>query len=613
MAVAVLAAAAALGLVACSSTGGAGGKDSILGSQPERARRMYAQLKQEHSLAEDRRALSLVHSLLDYYPEFPNNDEVLVLGIDSAKRLGDVPEALALTDELLELHPYSPLVDPALLQAAELAVVTRDTLRAADFLVAHDDRNPERAFEADGVPRSARYLDALDEAGMATLLARHPDSVLAPYLGFSRTRALVVANRYPEAEAEVVRLEESAPADRWTLAARQVLTSPLLATTRRHRPPTGAVSPDRIGVLSSLTGRYALLGNACVDAALLAAEAAREETGRPFELQIEDTGGDPVTAAVAARRLCGSDGSIALIGAIASAPTVSAALVAGEWGVPLVSPTATNDRVWELGAGVFQTNLTGVYEIGLLTRLVTRILLKERFAILRPATPEGERHAAIFAAEIDTLGGEIVHEAIFDPRTTDFRAPILALRETRPEVVFVPASRDQMALVGPQLDFYHVGALVLGLSNLNNERLLERTGAVLEGVVFPDDLALFPAAWTAEFQAVWDAEQYPDEATDLALKFYQATRMLLDTLARTGAANRAQLTQALQGRLASRGIETGGPDSFATTVRIVRAGRITPFPAEIFTESWALVEGARADSLAAAFAAEDSLAVSAGE
>ena len=33
-------------------------------------------------------------------------------------------------------------------------------------------------------------------------------------------------------------------------------------------------------------------------------------------------------------------------------------------------------------------------------------------------------------------------------------APILALRETRPEVVFVPASRDQMALVGPQLDFY---------------------------------------------------------------------------------------------------------------------------------------------------------------
>ena len=30
-------------------------------------------------------------------------------------------------------------------------------------------------------------------------------------------------------------------------------------------------------------------------------------------------------------------------------PGTAAGLVASEWGVPLVSPTATNDRVWELG------------------------------------------------------------------------------------------------------------------------------------------------------------------------------------------------------------------------------------------------------------------------
>ncbi|RKZ16390.1 hypothetical protein DRQ50_06160, partial [bacterium] len=404
---------------------------------------------------------------------------------------------------------------------------------------------------------------------------------------------------FPAAEQQVAELETSFADDPWTRAAREVLTSPVASGFRRRPAVGGLVNPDLIGLLASLTGRYAVLGNACVDASLLALEAARTETGRDFALQIEDTGGDPVTAALAARRLCAEDGSVALMGAVASSPTVAAALVATEWGVPLVSPTATNDRVWELGHGVFQTNLTDDYEIRLLSRLVTRILLKQRCAILRPKTPEGERQALVFTNEIEAQGGEIVCEAVFDPRTTDFRPAILQARESRPEVVFVPVSRDQMALVGPQLDFYRLGALTLGLSNLDDTRLLERTGTVLEGVVFPNDLVLFPTAWTAEFQAAWDQEQYPTEATDLALKFYQGTRMLLDTLASSGAANRAQLTRALQGRLASRDLETEGPESFAAAVQIVRAGNIVDFPLEIFTESWALTEGMRADSLAA--------------
>ena len=594
---ALAACALVLVLAACSSTGG--GSDDLLRSQPERAQRLYATLQREYSLEQYQETLDLVHNLLDYYPNFSRADEVRVMGIDAAKHLGKTEAALELTDELMVRNQFSPLIDPALLQAAELAVTDGDTLRACHYLIAYDERNPERRLDSDGIPRTARYLDHLDEAGLAVLLEQYRRGVLGPYLGYARVRVLVLAGNFPDAAAEVAAMEAVAPQEHWTLAARQMLTSPVPTASMRRRAGVTGVSADRIGVLSSLTGRYALLGNACVDGALLAVAAARQETGREFELQIEDTGGDPVMAALAARRLCATDGSLALLGAVASAPTVATALVASDWGVPLVSPTATNDRVWELGAGVFQTNLTGVYEIRLLSRLVTRILLKQRCAILRPDTPEGQRQAEVFTMEIEALGGEIVHEAVFNPRTTDFRVPIFEVRETRPEVLFVPVSRDQMALVGPQLDFYRVGALTLGLSNLNSQRLLERTGAVLEGVVFPDDLALFPPEWTAEFHAAWDPEQYPEEATELALKFYQATRMLLDTIVRTGAANRSQLTQALQGRLASRDLETEGPESFGGTVRIVRDGRIGVFPAEIFTESWALTEGAMADSLAA--------------
>ena len=90
---ALAACALALVLAACSSTGG-GGSDSMLGSQPERAQRLYATLQREYSLQQHRQALDLAHNLLDYYPNFSRSDEVRVMGIDCAKHLGRTQTAL---------------------------------------------------------------------------------------------------------------------------------------------------------------------------------------------------------------------------------------------------------------------------------------------------------------------------------------------------------------------------------------------------------------------------------------------------------------------------------------------------------------------------------------
>jgi len=580
---------------------GCAGTGDLPSAGQEQASRLHARILREYSLERDAEVLDLIRTLAGRHPGYARNDEVLVLGVSSARRLDQTDTALAITDRLLARHPYSPLVDPALLQGAELAVAAGDTLRACGFLLAYHDRTPDQAADRDPAapPRQSGLFNGLDAADLADLAARRPDSGLVPWLGYLRTRVLLVAGRFPEATAQVEQLDDIAPDAIWTGRARDLLSAPVTALRLPLPAGGGAVQPERIGVLAPLTGRYAVLGNALVDAAMLAVTAANAETGRVFELQVEDTAGDPVVAALAARRLCAGGGSIALLGAMLSSTTAAAAIVADQWQTPMVSATATNDRVWELGGGIYQTNLTSVYEIRLLAELLVPVLLKQRLAILRPDDPEGRRHAEVFRSEVTALGGEIVHEATFPPRATDFRAPILAVRETRPEVVFVPASVDQMALVAPQLDFYRCGSLVVGLSGFNSPRLLERAGTVLEGLVFPDDLALFPASWTAEFNEVWLADEHPQEATALALKSFQATRMLLDTLHASGAVERPQLTAALRKRLANRDVDAEGPDSFGATVRIVRGGAITFFPAEVYSESWELTEGALIDSLAA--------------
>ncbi len=584
-------------LAGCGGSAGGGAKDSSLsGVDLVQAERLYAQLNREFSLHHDRKVLDLAGSLLDYYGTFSRNDEVLMLAIEAAARLEDRNQALGLTNELLARFPESPLLDQALLRGAELAAAGGDTLTAADYLISYHDRDPVRSLKSDGKPRAAVFLESLSREQIDLLMAKNQASELWTYLGFLNVKANLVEGLYPAADDLAARLEAKAPQDRWTMAALE-----LVGAGERPGPrllmPIGEVDPDQIGVLVPVTGRYAVLGNAVYDAALLATTESNLEFGTEFILKLENTAADPVESALAARRLCAEEGSIALLGGLMSAPTASAAVVCDLYGVPLLSPTATNDNIWKLGPAVFQTNITGLYEVRLLAQLATSLMLKERFAIIHPDTPEGRRHAQVFRAEIESRGGEIVATAFFAAQGTDFKDPILKVRAARPEVIFVPATVDQMILLGPQLDFYRAGSLVLGLSNWNSTKLSTRSGTVLERAVFPDDLVLFPSRWEEEFQRNWNPETYPPEASALALKAYQATRMLLDTLAQSGATTRHHLSDALARRLSNQDFELEGPDAFGPTMRMFRSERIVPFPAGIFKEAWALNEAAMADSL----------------
>ncbi len=590
-----------LGGLSCMSGCGSGGKpdtgtDQLTGSDLEQAERLFFRLTREHSLQRDSEALAVADAIIEQYPTFVRNDEVLYLAAESAARLGNRERALDLTDQLLDQYPGSPKVDPALTRGAELAVAAGDSLRGAGYHVSLYDRDPAGQTGPDSRPLAAPFFSGLDLDQLTKLAAQRHGSAMQPYLGYLQVERMMADGRVAEAEDVVMGLENQAPENVWTMASRDILGggSGIVGTGMASE-----VRASQVGVICPLTGRYAVLGNAFYDGALLALEVANTELGTSYELKVEDSEGDPVASALAARRLCREEGSIALLGALMSDPTVATAIVADQWQTPLISPTATNDRIWELGEGIFQTNLTGLYETRMLAALATTVMLKKRFGLMYPDTPEGRGYADVFRTEVENWGGEIVAEVTFPSRGTDFKDPIQTLRRERPEVLFVPASVDQMVLLGPQLDFYHAGSLVLGLSNWNSEKLRERSATVLERAIFPNDLALFPAQWTSEFRERWNGKNYPREATTLALKSYQATRMLLDTIAGSEVTSRVQLTHALRNRLASRDFEAEGPESFSGAVRMFQSAEIIPFPGVRFADGWLLTEGAAVDSLLA--------------
>jgi branched-chain amino acid transport system substrate-binding protein len=559
-----------------------------------RADGLFAELQQEFALRRDEQVLALADELLNRYTAFARNDEVLQLAIESSQRLGTTERARRLVDTFLQRFPDSPLVVGVARRGVDFALAAGDTTGAAGLLIAAYDLALDRAAREAAYQQLDALMPAIGSDARRELFAAHSDSELWTYLGYQHVALELAQGRSEQAAAAVATMRAAGADDTWSAAAAGLVAA--------GKPPADylvigdtRVQADLLGILCPTTGRFALLGNAFFDGAQLAADRVNEMYGTTFQLRVEDSEADPVAAALATRRLCDEVGVIAVIGALMSAPTAAAAVAAEACGVPLVSPTATNNRIWELGGAIFQTNQTEALEIQLLARLACDLLLKKRFAVIHPRSTEGERTLETFTTAVEELGGEIVASVAFAPETTDFREPITSLKQLKPEVLFVPASVDQTILLGPQLDFFSVGTVILGPSAWNTPKLLEKTGAVMEGAVFPSDQAFFPAEWTSDFTAFWRQEQYPAEATPLALRAYQATRMVLDTLAQSGVRERVQLAGILQQRLSSREIETEGPESFARNARIIHDGAIIPFPAHLFAEGWAFAEAA-ADS-----------------
>jgi len=553
------------------------------------ADRLYARLQEEHGLERDRASLRLAYELLDHYADYPHLDHVSLLAARSARRAGAPDEALRLSGEFLGSWPGSPHTWDMMDLRADLLIDDRDWPRAADALVRlHDAATLERDRE-EAARRLAAVAEDLDADQLSSLPRAHSASTMTTFLGYLWIERLIAEERGREAHDVYAAMRADAPEDPWIGHAERLLDDPNYEILPAH--PTdelpGDVDALHVGVLAPLTGRYTVLGNAFYDGVQLARDQANRQGWRRYVLSIRDSEGDPVAAAMAMRAFAAEDRPIAVIGGLLSSPTVAASLTGESFGIPLISPTATNERIQDLGRNTFQTNITSLFEARLLARLAVDVMLKKRVAIIHPDEPSGMRSAEVFAEEVLARGGDIVAMESFNTGLTDFRDPLRRVAETRPEAIFVPVGADILRLLGPQLDFYRTGALILGPSTWNHPGLAAEVGTILERAVFPSDTALYPPEWSAAFDAAWSPEGLPEEASAIARQAYLAGMLTFHTLGDEGMSLRTDLSRALHDRLELRR-ETGmDAETMGPALRMFSMGQVEPFPMNLFRDAMA--------------------------
>ncbi len=239
----------------------------------------------------------------------------------------------------------------------------------------------------------------------------------------------------------------------------------------------GRSEPATVGVVAPLSGEYALYGESFLRGARLAAL----DTGA--KLDVRDSRSDPVTAMLAVRDLALSPDVVAVSGPMLSQAALAAATLANFVRVPMIMPVAMVEGVGRLGPWSFQVN--GSLE-SLAKALAKHAVTDEglrRLAVLYPRTVYGTVLTRSFTKEAEAMGAEVSAVVGYQEGQADFANELKAVKEARPQGLFLPGSTGELLQIVPQVAFWQIECRLLGAYGWDSPRLMQVAGNVAEGAI----------------------------------------------------------------------------------------------------------------------------------
>jgi len=305
----------------------------------------------------------------------------------------------------------------------------------------------------------------------------------------------------------------------------------------------------KIGEIDPLTGGIAQFGISCHQGYLLALEEVNQAggiLGQKIELVTEDDQSKPGQCATVVRKLIGQDKVVALLGDATSSATLEGAPIAQNSKVPMITPTATNPKITEVGDFIFRVCFLDEFQGRVLARFARETLKAKTAAILTDVKQDYSVDLTrFFKGEFTKNGGSITREQSYSTGDTDFRAQLTTLRAAKSDVVFVPGYYQEASLIVKQARQVGLTMPFIGCDGWANQSLLTIGGKALDGCYLtnhfsPDDPAPAVQKFVEKYKSKYGS--IPDTFAALG---YDAARILMDAIKRAGSAEPGAIRDAL--------------------------------------------------------------------
>jgi branched-chain amino acid transport system substrate-binding protein len=324
------------------------------------------------------------------------------------------------------------------------------------------------------------------------------------------------------------------------------LTLTLLGALTLSSAPAATI---KIGEVDPLTGGVSQFGIGCHQGFVMAFEQINAEGGilnQKVELVTEDDQSKPGQSATAVRKLITQDKVVAILGDATSSATLEAAPIAQTDKIPMITPTATNPRITQVGDFIFRVCFLDEFQGRVLARFAWEKLNAKRIFTLTDVKQDYSVDLLkFFKDEYTKLGGTIVGDQSYATGDTDFRAQLTPIRGAKPDAVYVPGYYQEVALIVKQGRQIGLTMPFIGCDGWADQALLEIGGKAIDGCYFtnhfsPDDQSPIVKDFVAKYQQKFGA--LPDTFSALG---YDAARLLADAIKRAGSSNPEALRDAL--------------------------------------------------------------------
>jgi len=298
-------------------------------------------------------------------------------------------------------------------------------------------------------------------------------------------------------------------------------------------------SAIKVGLVVPLTGDVKTFGESTRNGAMLAIEevnAAGGINGRKIDVVATDDKNDPTETGNAGSKLIDMDRVVAVIGSVSSKCSAPLSDKCQSAKIPMITPTSTAPKVTVGEDGkrkdyVFRACFIDPFQGTVGARFAIDSLKAKTAAVMYDVGNDYSKGLAdYFKAAFEKDGGKITAFESYAKDDVDFSALLTKIKQSSPDVLFLPDYYNKVGLIAKQARQLGVTATFLGGDGWDSPEMAKIAGEAINGGCFtnhysPDDPRPEVQEWVQKYQAKYG--QKPDALATLG---HDAALLLIQAL-----------------------------------------------------------------------------------
>jgi branched-chain amino acid transport system substrate-binding protein len=299
-----------------------------------------------------------------------------------------------------------------------------------------------------------------------------------------------------------------------------------------------------IGVAAPMSGSQAVQGEYIKDAVQLAVDEINKKGGiggKTIEVSVEDDQARPQDATQVARKLASDDRVLGVIGHFNSGCSIPASSIYSQSKLAMLTPGSTNITLTEQGyKNVFRLVGRDDQQAAIDSEFALKKLKSKVIAILHDNTPYGKGLASAFQQGVEKGGAKVV---IFEAITSgdkDFRAVLTKIKNLNPDTIFFGGVFVEGGLVASQARELGINSRFISGDGSKENSFIEIVGKASNEMYISGPAQVDNKAFVDAYKAAYGKDPGP-----FSPYAYDATRVLLDAIAKSGTPTRETVLEAL--------------------------------------------------------------------